>query len=219
MSIVATSGGADDRSAEARYGETENIASHSADANAVVASRFLSVPNNSSDRTRRVNVGGRQEVRSATAHAAHRDRKLARMIVLLCAILFVCYLPSTVCLMVQLIESEFSIKGDYENMFFVGWSFAWIADAINSSVNIFVYYNMSTKYRATFKTLFARWHRKWRRVAPETTHGEQINGTGPHFSGAVNTRLRSPNRLSMLDHDKINDSSVCVFQVTPRLSS
>ncbi|GFN82107.1 chemosensory receptor a [Plakobranchus ocellatus] len=124
----------------------------------------------------------------AADQAANRDRKLGRMIVLLSGIIFFCYIPSTVALLVQLVEPGFSMLGRYRNSFFAAWSFVWILDAFNSSVNIFVYYNMSSKYRATFNTLFGRCMRKWR-VRPEAANGDKMSATTKHAPDkAANTR-------------------------------
>ncbi|RUS91842.1 hypothetical protein EGW08_000413, partial [Elysia chlorotica] len=70
----------------------------------------------------------------AADHAVTRDRKLGRMIVLLSGIIFLCYIPSTVALLVQLIEPGFSMLGRFRNSFFATWSFVWVLDAFNSSV-------------------------------------------------------------------------------------
>ncbi|GFS18320.1 chemosensory receptor A [Elysia marginata] len=107
----------------------------------------------------------------AAEHATMRDRKLGRMIVLLSAIVFICYLPSTMCLVFMMIYPGFSIMGDEVNVFFMAWSWVFVFDATNSSVNIFLYYNMSSKYRATFQSLFP-WFARSRRVGPPThDHG------------------------------------------------
>ncbi|GFR66943.1 chemosensory receptor A [Elysia marginata] len=113
----------------------------------------------------------------AAEHAVNRDRKLGRMIVLLSGILFLCYIPSTIALLVQLIEPGFSMLGRFNNSFFATWSFVWVLDAFNSSVNIFVYYNMSSKYRSSFNKMFSRCMRKGR-VKPKETNGE--NSTCTH---------------------------------------
>ena len=120
----------------------------------------------------------------AAEHAVNRDRKLGRMIVLLSGIIFLCYIPSTVALLVQLIQPGFSMLGRYRNSFFATWSFVWVLDAFNSSVNIFVYYNMSSKYRATFNFMFGRCRRKKGRVSPENTNVQHsVNTNAPNGVG------------------------------------
>ncbi|GFR58474.1 chemosensory receptor A [Elysia marginata] len=192
----------------------------SAGVNPAGSSRFLSVPGEAPES--RLNLNGGQDVPSAAAQAASRDRKLARMIVFLSAILFVCYLPSTICLVTQLVQPEFSITRGYENIFFVGWSFAWVADAINSSVNIFVYYNMSTKYRLTFQALFSSWHRKWRRVGPHAGANAQSNvASGSSVRRLANIGDKSPVRQDIENLSKLSSVYVSAEggSVTPSTSS
>lgn len=77
------------------------------------------------------------------------------MVVVLAVIVIVCYIPGIAVSSVVFFEPEFSIVGEYVNAFFVSWSFAFIFEATNASVNIFLYYSMSTKYRVTFHEAFS----------------------------------------------------------------
>lgn len=83
-----------------------------------------------------------------------RDKKTMKMIVMIAGVLIVCYIPGTVVSMASAVEPEFMIDHKYANSFFSFWSIAFVFDAINSSVNLFLYYTMSTKYRHTFNQLF-----------------------------------------------------------------
>ena len=112
--------------------------------------------------------GGGAGAGGAAEHATNRDRKLGRMIVLLSAIVFICYLPSTMCLVFMMIYQSFSIMGDEVNIFFMAWSWVFVFDATNSSANIFLYYSMSSKYRATFHSLFG-WVKRDRKVGPSNS--------------------------------------------------
>lgn len=87
---------------------------------------------------------------------SNRDRKTMSMIVLIASILIVCYIPSVVIFVATFFEPEFSIVGCYTNMFIVTWSFGFLFESINSSVNIFLYYKMSSKYRNTFHDLICK---------------------------------------------------------------
>lgn len=84
----------------------------------------------------------------------NRDKKTMTMVVLIAVILIICFFPTVTFQTIVFFEQEFSIVGKYSNIFHIMWSFAFLFEAINSSVNIFLYYNMSTKYRDTFKELF-----------------------------------------------------------------
>lgn len=94
------------------------------------------------------------ETRKETISA--RDKKLVRMVVLIAVILIVCFTPGMVCFTAMALVPDFMMGGPYDNVFWVVWSFPFMFQTANSSVNIFVYYNMSSKYRDTFDETFVR---------------------------------------------------------------
>jgi hypothetical protein len=102
--------------------------------------------------------------RSAISHTGtdsskgeqNKDSKTVVMIILIAVIFGVCYIPMIMTYMATSFVPEFSIVGRYHNIFLVSWSFAFLFDSINSSVNIFVYYTMSSKYRATCISLLKK---------------------------------------------------------------
>ncbi|GFN96088.1 chemosensory receptor b [Plakobranchus ocellatus] len=83
-----------------------------------------------------------------------RDKRLVKMVTFLSTIFIICFLPSAVNLIIMICSSEYSIVGRYSNMFQVGWSFLNCLEATNSSVNILVYYRMSSRYRKCFREMF-----------------------------------------------------------------
>jgi hypothetical protein len=85
-----------------------------------------------------------------------RDRRTVTMIVLIATVLIICYTPAVILCVLTFYESEFKVVGRNVNEFQMFWSFAFLFEAINSSVNIFLYYRMSSKYRQTFRELFSR---------------------------------------------------------------
>ncbi|XP_012934915.1 uncharacterized protein LOC101858009 [Aplysia californica] len=91
--------------------------------------------------------------RQATSSSAkqdtftNRDKKVVKMILFISSIFIACFLPSAVNLIAMIISAEYSIVGRYQNMFLVTWAIFNSLEANNSTVNIFVYYNMSSKYR------------------------------------------------------------------------
>lgn len=78
---------------------------------------------------------------------SNREAKRIRMIALVACILIVCYTPSVILSCVTLIEPEFSISGRYVNVFLAMWSFSILFETVNGSVNIFLYFKMSTNYK------------------------------------------------------------------------
>lgn len=84
-----------------------------------------------------------------------RDSKLLRMIVLIAVILILCFTPGMICFVGMIFEPEYTMGGKYDNLFWVTWSVTFIFQTTNSSVNIFVYYIMSSNYRQTFDETFS----------------------------------------------------------------
>lgn len=81
-----------------------------------------------------------------------RDKKTVKMIVLIACVLIVCYSPGAMISLGTFIAGpEFSIRGRYVNLCQAMWTTAYIFHSVNSSVNIFVYYSMSSKYRDTLR--------------------------------------------------------------------
>lgn len=91
-----------------------------------------------------------------TEAMSNRDMRTMKIIVLIATVLIVCYMPSVVLYLATFIEPEFSIGGQYASLYTEGWSFACVFECINSSVNIFLYIKMSSKYRETFNALWCK---------------------------------------------------------------
>lgn len=86
-----------------------------------------------------------------TEAVSNRDAKTVKMVVLIACVLIACYSPGAVVATVTfIIGPEFDIRGKYINICEAMWSIAITFQSINSSVNIFLYYAMSSKYRQTF---------------------------------------------------------------------
>ncbi|CAG5128206.1 unnamed protein product [Candidula unifasciata] len=87
-----------------------------------------------------------------------KEKNVAKMVIFLSAIFLICYLPSTVNFLMMILFPNFSFGGKYENMYILIWSLTVFVETINSSVNIFVYLRMSTKFRFAFKETFRAIH-------------------------------------------------------------
>lgn len=85
-----------------------------------------------------------------------KDKKVVKMITLISTIFIVCYIPPTINFLFMASYPEFNIAGTLQNVFFVFWSVAFVLETVNSSVNIFVYFMMSSKFRVTFVELFCK---------------------------------------------------------------
>lgn len=86
--------------------------------------------------------------------ATTKDKKVIKMIMAIAAIFITCFLPLFFVVAWMIKEPEYVVTGLYENLYLVTVSFAYLLEAISSSVNIIVYYHMSSRYKTTFFILF-----------------------------------------------------------------
>lgn len=98
----------------------------------------------------------RQEVTSGSQQhgtVSSRDKKTVKIVAALACILICCYTPGMIISMTTFAVPEFDIGRKYSNTFLSMWSIGGMFQALNSSVNIILYYKMSSKYRDTFHQL------------------------------------------------------------------
>ncbi|CAG5131715.1 unnamed protein product [Candidula unifasciata] len=79
-----------------------------------------------------------------------REKRVVVMVTTISGIFIACYTPSVINLIIMLCFPDYSIVGAYSNTFILIWSLFLNLEAINSAVNIFIYYNMSSKFRTVF---------------------------------------------------------------------
>ncbi|CAL1525877.1 unnamed protein product, partial [Lymnaea stagnalis] len=98
----------------------------------------------------KTNSKWRRSVGSASAHGGgeltRRDKKVVKMVVFISCIFITCFLPTAVNLIMGLFVTEYSFIGKFRNVYQVVWCGVYVLETTNSSVNIVVYYNMSSKY-------------------------------------------------------------------------
>nr|NP_001191513.1 chemosensory receptor A [Aplysia californica]ACL13286.1 chemosensory receptor A [Aplysia californica] len=90
----------------------------------------------------------------ATDGVGVKDQKVVKMVTFIAVIFIVCSVPPTLVFLYMVFDTDFRIDGVYRNLFLVVWSTTFLTETINSSVNIFVYLKMSSKYRAVFMKTF-----------------------------------------------------------------
>ncbi|CAL1525880.1 unnamed protein product [Lymnaea stagnalis] len=101
----------------------------------------------------------RSETASTSASGAKagfesRDKKLIKMIAFISCIFIGCSMPSCLNYAVTVTMDEYTRDLRYHNVNRISWAVIVALEAINSSVNVFVYYNMSGKYRTAFNEMF-----------------------------------------------------------------
>ncbi|XP_012946598.2 thyrotropin-releasing hormone receptor-like [Aplysia californica] len=90
----------------------------------------------------------------ATEGVGVKDQKVVKMVTLIASIFIVCTVPPTLIILYMVIDPGFRVDGVYRNLYLVIWSSSYLTETVNSSVNIFVYLKMSSKYRAVFMKIF-----------------------------------------------------------------
>lgn len=93
---------------------------------------------------------------SLTKDTNSKENRTMKMITLVALIYCTCFLPMLGCFITVTFVPGFIGFGAYNNTFFLCFSFAFLFDSINSTVNILVYYRMSTKFRITFLSLLCQ---------------------------------------------------------------
>ncbi|CAL1545321.1 unnamed protein product, partial [Lymnaea stagnalis] len=83
-----------------------------------------------------------------------KESKTIKMITAIAVIYISCYSPAIIDLLIAVTVPEFYIVGLYKNSFLMAFSFPNLFESLNSSLSIFLYYRMSTKYRHTFNAIF-----------------------------------------------------------------
>jgi len=87
---------------------------------------------------------------------SNRDKKIVRMVLLISSIFIGCFLPSVVNFLVTLILAEYNMGKKYQNLFLINGSICISLAAMNSAVNIFVYYKMNSKYKTILEKILHR---------------------------------------------------------------
>lgn len=87
--------------------------------------------------------------------SSKKEQKVVKMVIFISLIFIGCYFPEMVLFIVMIENTEFSFTGKYANLFVVLCTVSITLQTCNSSVNIFVYLKMSSKFKATCTQLFA----------------------------------------------------------------
>lgn len=87
-------------------------------------------------------------------NTSNRDMKVAKMVVSISGLFIICFIPVAINFIPMCLEKEFSINGRYRNINFITMGIGLLLESVNSTLNIFIYYHMSSRYKAVFHKLF-----------------------------------------------------------------
>ncbi|KAI8794924.1 adenosine receptor A1 [Biomphalaria glabrata] len=88
-----------------------------------------------------------------------KDRKTVKMVILVAAVMVICYTPAVMLSVVSASCPEFNVTGPQASLFHGVWTVVFVLGTVNASVNIFIYFSMSTKYKEDLKQLL-QWRYK-----------------------------------------------------------
>ncbi|CAL1538313.1 unnamed protein product [Lymnaea stagnalis] len=89
---------------------------------------------------------------SASSCSSHqevrvRENQLVKMTLLIAAVFIACSLPTVVGNLAMLFLKDFNIKGRSKNIFVFMFVIFFMLDSINSTINMFIYIKMSSKFK------------------------------------------------------------------------
>ncbi|BFZ07855.1 hypothetical protein BsWGS_10894 [Bradybaena similaris] len=103
---------------------------------------------------------GKWRMASATTEEAARltsaNMKVAKMVVTISVLFICCFTPLSITSILISAVPGFSIDGKLGNFISVLAGIGFLLESVNSSVNIIIYYNMSSKYRDTFHQIIVK---------------------------------------------------------------
>ncbi|CAL1537343.1 unnamed protein product [Lymnaea stagnalis] len=85
---------------------------------------------------------------------SRRDKKVVKMIILISGIFIASYFPIVINVTVMAVFDDYGVLGRYKNIYMAIGTCIFFLEAVNSTVNIFVYLRMSSRFRETFVSIF-----------------------------------------------------------------
>ncbi|GFN84705.1 chemosensory receptor a [Plakobranchus ocellatus] len=92
-------------------------------------------------------------IKKSKQAASNKNKRAAKMVSIISTIFIVCSLPNTLNQLVMSMVPEYAKNGSYENINQTFWSLGYMTETVNASINIFMYFTMSSKYRSTIQEM------------------------------------------------------------------
>ncbi|GFO16792.1 chemosensory receptor b [Plakobranchus ocellatus] len=105
-------------------------------------------------RWRKTATSGDGTASGSGAEKSNRDKRVMVMVVTISGIFIACFMPSAINVVLIILWADYNIVGRLRNLFQVTGSICNACESINCSINIIVYYKMSSKFRLTFREMF-----------------------------------------------------------------
>lgn len=82
-------------------------------------------------------------------NVSSRNQKIAKMVVLISTLYIACFIPTATIMLAIAFERALFFNGKYMNVSIMLGGISYVLEGINSSMNIFIYHRMSSKFRYT----------------------------------------------------------------------
>ncbi|KAH9514526.1 hypothetical protein Btru_025580 [Bulinus truncatus] len=102
----------------------------------------------------RMEAGNVNAATGSKSASMDRDQKVVQMVTFISVIFLLCFTPCVFHLLTELFHPQYNVSGQLRNSYIICWSFMKTFEALNSCLNIFVYYSMSSKFRTVFLSMF-----------------------------------------------------------------
>ncbi|GFN84704.1 chemosensory receptor a [Plakobranchus ocellatus] len=97
-----------------------------------------------------------EKKKSQQTGASNKNKRAAKMVSIISAIFIVCNIPNTCNQLINAFVPEFAKNGSYVNLNQTFWSVGYLTETVNASVNIFMYYTMSSRYRSIIQEMLCK---------------------------------------------------------------
>ncbi|XP_055869032.1 neuromedin-U receptor 2-like [Biomphalaria glabrata] len=83
-----------------------------------------------------------------------KEGRLTKMIIAITTVFIVCNMPNNIIIMARMFKPEFSERGKYQFVFTLIHGMMYILETFNSSLNVLIFYKMSSKFKSEFNKIF-----------------------------------------------------------------
>ncbi|XP_059145202.1 uncharacterized protein LOC131932326 [Physella acuta] len=99
-------------------------------------------------------VGALRKSISTRNNISTKEKKLVIMLVIVSVIFIACLMPTAATRTAVGIMPELSVNGNYFDVGLLLYELSYLTETLTSSVNLLVYYSMSSRYKYTIRSMF-----------------------------------------------------------------
>ncbi|XP_059145201.1 uncharacterized protein LOC131932325 [Physella acuta] len=99
-------------------------------------------------------IGKTRKSMTSDKNISNKEKKVAVMLVVVSVIFIACLAPTSATLSTVGFVPGMSVYGEYFDVALLLYEMSFLTETLSSSVNVLVYYRMSSKYKSTLKSMF-----------------------------------------------------------------